>query len=129
VPVFRRATYFFGAQWRQRLSWTDAPGAKEIFKTLTREQVIPADGLVSRIGYPHPRFSRDENDRVWTCHGSLVANGYRCTAIFKDDHLFGVVMFVERNHGAGIQNFVSDVKVLGISVQFVDLDDESGNGT
>src|SRR2546421_8023663 len=46
VPVFRRATYFFGGQWRQRLSWTDAPGAKEIFKTLTREQVIPADACL-----------------------------------------------------------------------------------
>ena len=87
------------------------------------------DGTVPAIRYRHPCFSRDENDGVRTCHGSLVPNGYRCTAFFKDDHLFGIVVFVERNHRAGIQNFVSDVKVLGVSVLLVDFDDESRNGT
>jgi hypothetical protein len=95
-----------------------------MFKLLTREQVIPADGLVSRIGYGHPRFAWNENDGVWN-----LADGYRRTAFFKDHHFFGIVVFVEWNHRSGIQNFISDVKVFGVSVLFIDLDDESRNGT
>jgi len=36
-------------------------------------------------------------------------------------------VFVERDHSPGFQNLVPDVKVLGVSVQLVDLDDEFRN--
>ena len=87
------------------------------------------DRAVPGIRYLYPRFARDENNGVGTCHGAFIANSYGGTTFFQDNYLFGIVVFVERNHGAGIQNFVSDVEVLGVSVLLVDLNDKFGNGT
>ncbi len=87
------------------------------------------DGTGPGIRYRHPCFSRDENDRVWTCHGSFIADSYGSTTFFQDDYLFGIVVFVERNHRTGVQNLRPHVKVFGVSVLLVDLDDEFRNGT
>jgi hypothetical protein len=85
-------------------------------------------GLFPVFRYRHPRFARDDNDRVWTCHGSFIANSYGSTAFFQDDYRFGIVVFVERNHRTGVQNLRPQVKVFGVSVLTVDLNDEFSNG-
>jgi hypothetical protein len=87
------------------------------------------NGAVPRIRYRHPRFSRDENDGVRTCHGPFIANRYGSATFFRDDHLFGIVMFVEGNHRPGVQNLCPHVKVFGVAILLVDLDDEFSNGT
>jgi len=66
---------------------------------------------------------------VRTCHSSFIANRYGGTAFFQDDHLFGIVVFVERNHPAGAHNLRPHVEVFGVSVLLVDLDDEFRDGT
>jgi hypothetical protein len=61
-------------------------------------------------------------------YGSFIADRYGSAALFQNDYLFGIVVFVEWDHSTGFQNLVSDVEVLGVSVQLVDLDDEFRNG-
>lgn len=102
MPLVHRTPDFFRRQWRQRLSWTRTARSKKIFEALTGEQTIQMDRTVPGIRYPYPRFSRDENEGVWTCHGSFIANRYGSTAFFKDDYLFRIVVFVERNHRSGV---------------------------
>src|SRR5579862_4820414 len=87
------------------------------------------DGVASGIRYGDPSFPRNKNDGVRTCHGPLITNSYRRTSFFKDHYFFRVVMFVERNHCPRLQNLVTDVKVFGASVLFVNLDEELRNGT
>jgi hypothetical protein len=128
VPLFRRTIDFFRRQRGQRLPRTDASSSKKILKTLTREQVIPVDGTVPGIRYRHPCFSRNEHDGVRACNGSFIGDSYSSASIFQDHYLFGVVVLVERNHRAGIQSLRSHVKVFGVSVLLVDLDDEFRNG-
>ena len=61
------------------------------------------------------------------CYGPLIANGNRGTTFFQDDYLFGIVVQVERNHRAGVHDFRPHIKVLGVSVLLVDLDNELRN--
>ena len=82
------------------------------------------DGVASGIRYGDPRLPRNKNNGVRTCHAPLITNGYRRASFFKDHYLFRVVMLVERNHCSGLQNLVTDVKVFGSSVLFVNLDEE-----
>src|SRR5919109_234286 len=87
------------------------------------------DGAASGIRYGDPGFPRNENDGVRTCHGPLTTNGYRRTSFFKDHYFFRVVMLVERNHRPRLQNLITDVKVFGASVLFVNFDEKLRNGT
>jgi hypothetical protein len=87
------------------------------------------DGTLSSIGYRHPGLSRDENNGVRTCHGSLIANGYGRTPFFHDDYFFGVVVLVEWNRRTRCQELCPHIEVLGVAVLLVDLDDEFRYGT
>ena len=61
-------------------------------------------------------------------YGSFIADRYGSAAFFQNDYLFGIVVFVERNHRTGIQNLRAHEKVIGVSVLPVDLDDEFRDG-
>lgn len=87
------------------------------------------NGSAAGIRHRDPRLTREENNRVRTCHSSFVTNRYCGACFLQNKHLLGIVVFVKGNDGARLQNLRQRKEVFGVSILLVDLDDEFRNGS